>query len=239
MNKICISFDVDWAKDAMIEPLIRTLQEHKIKATFFATHHSELLANIDNSQFEIGIHPNFNNSTNDFEKPITDLLKIYPNAKGVRSHSLFESGKILFLFQKYGLKYVSNLHLPYHENLHPVVRYGSLEKNPLVGIPFYFADDFHYMFRKTFHLNNLNLDKSGLKNFAFHPIHTFMNTHSEDFYNSYKNDYQNPEILKHKTNKGNGVATLFNLLINHITANNINTFTLSEISNEYILNSKL
>ena len=117
MISICITFDVDWATEEALEYVIKKLEKNDINATFFATHDSKLLKSVNKSQFEVGIHPNFNNSNCDFSSPIQNLIKIYPNAIGGRSHSLFCSSNILQIYEEVGLKYESNIFLPFHENL--------------------------------------------------------------------------------------------------------------------------
>lgn len=57
-NDICITLDVDWANDEVIEYSTKLLEKYNVKATIFATHESELLKFLE-KKFEIGIHPNF------------------------------------------------------------------------------------------------------------------------------------------------------------------------------------
>jgi hypothetical protein len=172
-NRVCITLDVDWVNENILQYVVDILNRYDIRATFFATHDSKLLKQLNNIKFEIGLHPNFNNSNGDFEKPIKDLKEIYPDAMGARSHSLFVSSNILKNYKKYGMKYESNNFLYLHPNLEVTKRFKNFK-----SIPFFWSDD------KTIELEeeeiNSYLDIDGLKIYNFHPIHIFLNTPTED-----------------------------------------------------------
>src|ERR1043165_3821686 len=90
-DQLCITLDVDWARDETIYPIVELMKNAKVKATFFVTHESRLLESLDATQFEVGLHPNFNDCAGDFEGPLRRLKALYPQAKGARSHSLYVS----------------------------------------------------------------------------------------------------------------------------------------------------
>lgn len=55
-GKFFVDIDIDWAAEAVIEDTIRLLEEYQVPATFYATHKSVALSNIQNSsQFENGL----------------------------------------------------------------------------------------------------------------------------------------------------------------------------------------
>jgi peptidoglycan/xylan/chitin deacetylase (PgdA/CDA1 family) len=60
-NRVCVTLDVDWASDAMIDQTARILLEHEVPATWFITHASAAVDRLrDHPElFELGIHPNF------------------------------------------------------------------------------------------------------------------------------------------------------------------------------------
>ena len=69
---MCLTFDVDWASEEMLHDVIQLLEKYNCKATFFATHKSKIIESLSNSSnFEIGLHPNFNflllNKTNSYK----------------------------------------------------------------------------------------------------------------------------------------------------------------------------
>lgn len=229
-NKICLTFDIDWVKDEILQPIVDKLISAKVKTTLFATHQSDLINNLDRDQFEIGIHPNFLNIPGDYETPVKELRSWYSEAKGVRSHHLYLNSRILASFKKYKFQYESNYHLFLHEGLRPFIRMKGL-----VSIPFYWQDDTHFRLGKNLKIEELHLNTRGLKVLAFHPMHVFMNTKNENHFESYKEHHQNPSKLKEHINHNSvGVGHLFNSLIDYINQNELPTYTLHEIYQEYI-----
>ena len=60
-GKIFLTFDLDWCHDEVLRYLLDSLEQRNLSATFFVTHQTDLLERMrNNSQFELGIHPNFN-----------------------------------------------------------------------------------------------------------------------------------------------------------------------------------
>jgi hypothetical protein len=188
------------------------------------------LESLDATQFEVGLHPNFNDCAGDFEGPLRRLKALYPQAKGARSHSLYVSSNILQKYTGNGIKYESNAHLPLHEGLHPVIRFEGL-----VSVPMYWADDTNFRLQGSFDLDYLKLESPGLKVLDFHPIHIFMNTASEAHYEEYKRYYQDPERLKYFVNrKSPGPGTLFRSLLDYVEKSNRRTYTLNEVYEQYL-----
>lgn len=228
MNKIGITFDIDWAPDNVVEYVLILLEEYQVKATFFATHDSALLKSLDNKNYEIGIHPNFSDSNN-YDKTIAELEAVYPKALGVRSHGLFQSSHILQLFINNGLKYDVNTFIPLREGLYPFTRL-----NKLVCIPFYWEDDAWFSTQAAFELSELQIHKKGLKIYNFHPMHVFMNTSSPEHYNTYKSFYHQPDILINHRNTEKGIQTIFRELLEYLSENKLEAYTCQEIYREYL-----
>jgi hypothetical protein len=230
-SRICLTLDIDWAPDDIIRHVLWRLEEAGVKATLFATHESRLLASLGERRFEIGLHPNFNNAQGDFESPLRKLKALYPRARGGRSHHLYVSSHILQLYRKYGLKYESNIFLPYHSGLHPV-----LYCDDLVSVPFFWSDDYKYASdTEPLELKRMVLHKPGLKVFNFHPTHVYMNTYAEEHYKAYKPHYQDPAALEPHINRSRpGVGTFFADLLDYIAAQQQETYTLSEVCDEYL-----
>ena len=74
---IALSSDLDWAPKEAIEYFLDILDEYNAKITIFATHR------IDYRSHEIALHPN-TLSGNNYSDAITELRKIFPEAKGCR-----------------------------------------------------------------------------------------------------------------------------------------------------------
>ena len=228
-GRICVTLDVDWARDEIVQTVLEMLQEAGVKATFFATHRSELLMGLEDERYEVGLHPNFNQSRGDFVGPTEALKALYPRAAGGRSHSLATSYPILMGYMASGLVYESNLFLPMHEHLRPASRVEGM-----VSIPLYWYDDTYFSRNSSFGLEDLRLDTPGLKVLGFHPIHVFMNTSSAAHYASYKEHYQNPaELQKHVNRRSPGAGTMFRSLLDHLSGGRVPNYTLFEIYQEY------
>ncbi len=219
MNKVGITFDIDWAPDGVVEYVLSLLEEYQVRATFFATHDSALLKSLDSARYEISIHPNFSDSNN-HDKTIAELKAVYHEALGVRSHGLFQSSHLLQLFINNGLRYDVNTFIPLREGLYPFMRL-----NKLVCIPYYWEDDAHFSSQTKFELSELELRKKGLKIYNFHPMHVFMNTDSQEHYSRYKPFYHQPDILRKHRNSGKGIGTLFKKLIQYLSENILPTYT--------------
>jgi peptidoglycan/xylan/chitin deacetylase (PgdA/CDA1 family) len=221
-NRVCITLDVDWANDNILDYTLNKLNKYGVKATFFSTHDSVILKGLDQDKFEIGLHPNFNNSNCDFEEPIKTLKDIYPQAVGARSHSLFVSSNILQNYKKHGLRYESNNFLYLHPNLQITKRFYNF-----YSIPFFWSDD------KLIELENKEkntyLRVKGLKIYNFHPIHIFLNTPKNHYYNIHKHNYHNDEELLKNRFRGFGVGTYFENILKEIYSQTTKTYLMKEL----------
>jgi hypothetical protein len=198
------SIDIDWAHDQVIDYTLNLFAKHNISCTIFATHDSPVIKNLNDSLFEIAIHPNFNpnllNGKGRCAKDIVlDLMDIYPDSKGVRSHSMTQSSRLLDVFVECNLKYESNLFLPYWENIKPVRMW-----NGLIRMPYNWEDDVHFLYGNNFEDSKINLTNQ-INVFDFHPIHLFLNTDCEQTYinaKSYGNDYNELTKFRNILKKG-------------------------------------
>ncbi|MBL0310989.1 MAG: hypothetical protein IPP77_15370 [Bacteroidetes bacterium] len=229
---ILFTCDIDWAPEEVIQDTIDFFSSYQVSLTLFATHDSKVLQKADTSLFEIGIHPNFNPLLqNKVENPqtsspdiISELLLIYPQAKGVRSHSMTQSTILLDQFKNAGLLYDANHFLPYQS----VVPYTLW--NGLFRIPYNWEDDIHweygYDFEPGFILNSSNIQ---LWILDFHPIHLFINTKSAKQYAEAKAFYQQPaELMKHRNIESKGVRTFIKEVLDHLTNTGQSALTISE-----------
>ncbi len=209
--KTVITIDIDWAPDEVLEHTLELFAKTGIPCTLFATHATELLRGLDRQQFEIGVHPNFNpllNGKN--EKPeiiIERLGKMFPQARGIRSHSSFISNVLVEMFGQMGYEYESNVCLPYSRSLEMLPLW-----NDLIRIPFNWEDYLHFSYGRSF--SSFGLDFSADVNILnFHPVHVFLNTETRDRYDGAKNFYKDPVHLAGYKNLGKGTETLLNQLL--------------------------
>tara|TARA_Y100000022_G_C13220011_1_gene361883 strand:+ start:426 stop:1160 length:735 start_codon:yes stop_codon:yes gene_type:complete len=191
-NNNFISFDIDWAHDDVINYSIDILEKTEIRVSWFITHKTKVLERLkENSNFEIGIHPNFNFLLDgDFslgknaEEVIARLMKIVPDAKLIKSHSLTQSSVLLDLFLKFGLTHELNNYIPYSSSKDINIRPWK-HWNGIVRVPFNWEDDIACLDgldRSNTHKGLLNFKKFNI--FCFHPIHIYLNTKNLD--NEYK-----------------------------------------------------
>lgn len=201
---IIFTSDIDWAHDEVLEEIVEIFNRYNIQCTFFATHKSSVIKELEKEElFEIAIHPNFNplltgTSQLSDKEVLEELLSIYPNAKGVRSHSMTQNSRLLNLFTDLGLLYDSNQFLPYQKvELYPHW-YGDL-----IRVPYNWEDDVHFEYGFDFSSLKISRRKVPLLVLDFHPIHVFLNTDTKERYEVAKKHYNNPKKLKEYRNKRN------------------------------------
>lgn len=234
-NELCITLDMDWAPDFVINQVAELLIEKKVKCTWFATHMSkEVLELVKNPLFEIGIHPNFlSNSThgNNPREILSHMKELFPTAKSIRTHSLFQSTPVLKIFHQFGLENDSSILLENTSNISP--HYSNFFK--LYRFPYFWEDDVSMIEKYDWTNKNLFSDFSGLRIFNFHPIHIYLNSHNMENYNKIKSDIGLPNIgindIKKFINNNNGTKTFFKNLIDFIKDKK--TYTINDLQNEF------
>jgi len=209
VDKLFVTFDVDWAHDDVLLDSADLVNEAGVIATWFVTHATPVLNDIRAMQSqELGLHPNFNplldgvsNNSHNAEKIVKTFLDIVPEAKSIRSHSMTQSSRLLDSFQSCGLTHEVNHFIPHHAGieLKPWVLWNRLCK-----VPYFWEDDVHMLYdsigiAQTDPAELATAGVRGLKVFNFHPIHIFLNTESLDRYERARPYFQNPkELIKHR-----------------------------------------
>lgn len=228
MRKVILTSDIDWAPEEVIQDFLDLLQSFKAKCTLFCTHQSQVISNSDSKLFEKAIHPNFNPSLMEgvpigAEETLNKILSIYPDAVGVRSHSMTSSTPLQVLFNEKGLKYDSNLFLPYKWNVKPFKSWTGL-----TTIPYHWEDDIHFSYGKNFEKIPFEKNKEfELMIFDFHPIHVFLNTDCEQTYLFAKKDYHDYNKLKtHVNNSRAGTRDFLIKLLKSCSSSNDTSFFL-------------
>ena len=228
-NSIVVTIDVDWANDEVLEETLNWFLQQNVKLTVFATHSTSVLQGLDPGQVEIGVHPNLLSiPMNDYgaiQSAVERLLEMYPNAVGVRCHSLVQSTRLLDVLARLGFRYEANVFLPYQTGIKPFRLW-----NGLIRIPHFYEDDLRCAYGRSFDVSSLPLEQPGLKVFDFHPIHIYLNTDSLERYEAAK-PYQNlPKELAPFRNHNQGTKTLAEELLKYITQNSHQTHTMREIA---------
>jgi hypothetical protein len=187
------------------------LSKYKLKSTWFVTHKSKKIFELYNdSNIEIGLHPNFNDLL--FKKDVCinsnhvldSLTNQFPKAKSVRSHSLTQNEYLIDLFCDYGLTRICNLFVPFGSsyNLNPY----RLWNNASI-IPHCYQDNIS--FKLDHNLRDIEVSKNKLIVLLIHPIHLFINTSNMQHYESCRLHFNNPSKLIEFRNKGFGIKDLF------------------------------
>ena len=214
-DKLFLTFDLDWCADEILTYLLDILDDHDVICTFFVTHKSPLLNKlIDNTKFELGIHPNFNpllESNYKFGNSMEQVIKYYknilPQPTSIRSHSLTQNSNYLNMLSHYGFKHECNNYIPLNSKivLYPYLHWDK----KLTRVPHFWEDDIHFQYGDDWNLK-LYKEYSGIKVFDFHPIHVFLNTENIQRYERTRHLHQKPsKLAKHRYE---GVGTL-NILL--------------------------
>lgn len=209
-DRVCFSFDLDWAPDFMLADFRELLLEAGVPATIFFTHSSpecERLCQLPGC--EVGVHPNFFKPSG-HEEVLDELLTAYPGARGVRNHVLYYHSRLLPLFHRRRIAYFSNELRFLEADLAPHYDWSGL-----LRLPLFWEDDVHLMFfDRRFELAELELQRPGMKVFNFHPVHLYLNSPDMLYYAAHKEAIRDP---RHgptlRLRDAPGVRTLFRELV--------------------------
>lgn len=208
---VILTFDIDWACDAVLADCIDQVERAGAPATWFVTHYTPLLNRLrENEKFELGIHPNFNplldGKGSNAEQIIDEILRIVPEAVSVRSHSMVQSSRLVDLLHRKGLVFECNNFIPEQSGI--ILKPWRLW-NGMVKIPHFWEDDAECIYKSGATYSSL-LERDGIKVFDFHPIHVYLNTEDLARYDQTRNLHNNAgELLKHRFS---GVGTRTYLL---------------------------
>ena len=214
-----LTFDIDWASDAVLEYCIDILEQANVRVTWFATHQTPLLDRIrENPYFELGIHPNFNPLLegnfcygNHYAKVLEYYLNIVPEAKVMRSHSLGVSSRILMEAKVMGITHDCNLCIPIVAGGGGLIaRFVNWDK--LIRCPYHWADDIACMYEDKIDICSIRGDDYFM--FGFHPIHIFLNTASLEQYENAKPFMKDTQKLREKCGHSlNGAKSVLERLL--------------------------
>ena len=212
-NRTFITLDIDWCHDDILSDTVELLKKYNVPATFFVTHETDILADLrKNPLFELGIHPNFNRLLSgnhslgsNFQEVIEHYMKIVPDSKVVRSHSMTQNSPILDSFREFGLTHDCNHFIPFQSGME--MKPWKLW-NDLIKVPYCWEDDVTCLF-KDYQLAPVK----GVSVYDFHPIHIFLNSYELSTYESTREHHRNPATLVEHRDAREGTRNLFiNLL---------------------------
>ncbi|MBV9202732.1 MAG: hypothetical protein JO320_06305 [Alphaproteobacteria bacterium] len=229
----------------MLQDVVDLFEAHGVRATFFCTH-----AGVDVGSHERGLHPNYRRNGTTLRGLASSLgpaamagieeEELYrhvlrttqtfaPEAKGVRSHSLFYDSLMIPLYREFGIEYDSSYQLPLTPGLQPIWKeYDILE------LPIYFADHFELKTGATgFEANRLHLDQPGLKIINLHPNMIYLNAVSDQQYRASKAFYHDPQRLLEARSPRCGVRSMVIDLLEQLALRDLPTATLGEVNEEW------
>ena len=199
--KYHLTFDIDWAPDFCVSQVLDKLADYGVKATFFVTHPSDIIKDIENKGHTIGLHPNFlpNSSHGSTTRKIIDyLLDIAPQATVLRTHALVQSTPLLFdIFSNY-----EQLKLDLSICMYRFPHVGRFLWD-FYNVSF---ERINYNWQDDAAFSDKAFDWSCVEFFGdidildFHPIHVALNSSSNDCYQRLKDDL-NGESLNNFSEK--------------------------------------
>lgn len=199
-----LTFDIDWADDAVINAVVDMVEQAEVAATWFVTHDTPVLDRLRaNPAFELGIHPNFlpllmagDPANGASAAEVVDrLLAIVPEATAARAHSLVQSGRLLQLFRDKGLTHDASAFIPSSSGmtLQPWVDWFGI-----VRVPYGWEDDF---WCDSGQESLAHAPSAGIRGWDFHPIHVFLNTEALERYERARPNFRNPDALRRDRNQ--------------------------------------
>jgi len=241
---VCFTVDVEWAHPQVLAPLVAAFDERRLPATFFCTH-----PNIEVPGHERGLHPNFRRNG----QPVQSLRKrlgdaaflalddvqvaqlvleearsFAPEARGLRTHSLFFASEYVSLYAGHGLVYDCSYLMHRVAGLQ-----AGLREPGLALLPTYFMDHAELLRRKpSFRLQDLDLEAPGLKIFDFHPNMVYLNVQCDEDYQACRPHYHDVDWLQQHRRRGLGVGTFFLEILDWAAARADRVRTTSEVADE-------
>jgi hypothetical protein len=239
-HTLCFTVDVEWATAEVLADLRGLFDLYGIRGTFFVTH-----AGVETPGHERGLHPNFRRNGDSYRllratRAADSMLKdeeihahvlkttlaFAPEAKGVRTHSLYHDSTLLPLYYELGLEYDCSYQMPLLGGLRPFWK-----QHEVVEIPTFYGDHFDVMTGATgFTVAALGLDRPGLKVFDFHPNIVFLNASTNARYLASKSFYHDPERLLKARESGKGARTLLLDLLETVATRGLPTATAGDIN---------
>ncbi len=199
MDRVFLTFDIDWAHDAVLSDTVDVVEAAGVRATWFVTHRSRVVDRIGpNPAFELGIHPNFNpllqgdlTRATDCGAEIDAMLEIVPGCRSVRSHSVAQSGPIMRAFADRGLTHDTNDNIPEGAGMRLRPWRSS---TGMVKAPYCWADEHAWSRQQSVDFRDI-VNRIGLAIFDFHPIHVFLNTEAPSTYGTARPHLRDPKRL--------------------------------------------
>lgn len=229
MSFYCLTLDMDWAPNWMLEDCLRTLVDNHVAATWFVTHVNPVLEELRRRPdlFELGIHPNcLPGSTHgeNEDQILGHLLEIVPEAVSMRTHALYQSTPFLARASKAGVRNDASLFLPWATGLKP--HHLPFGEQGLMRLPYFWEDDVAMLQPASpWQVERAEFHGDGLKIFDFHPVHVVLNTRDPGLYDKLKTQRPIQEwtrgFLSPHVSSDPGPGTLFTGLVRFLARGDV------------------
>lgn len=240
----CFTSDIDWASESVLDKFFNQLNLSEIKLTTFVTHHSAIIENqYLSGKIQRGIHPNFLEGSSHgkgFEEIVETCIKFAPEARGFRSHRLFDVTDITHLLKnKYNFKYVSNLGTIMKTKITPIIH-----ESGLLHYPIFFEDGTHLYNKLDLNIRKFHnyFHSPGIKIICFHPMNFVFNSPTMSYMRNIKDtlsreafnniNFSDIDMLKNKT--AFGIADSVKMIFDFVLGNNYKILSLEDIYHETI-----
>ncbi len=217
--------DTDWCHEEVLQYALKLFRENNLPCTVFATGHYASLTLHSSAELEIGLHPNFNETTiAGYEGTLRALRQHYPHAEGVSCHAMTSSTPLLNLVKQYGFTYDRNLLCYKIPKIAAFRHYNGLWR-----LPVFWEDDIWFTVEAGVPFDESLLAHEDFRYiFNFHPIHLYLNTESTAHYQAFKPLQHQPEALANYVGMGYGARSYFLELVSHIKKEKIATGLLKD-----------
>lgn len=227
-----LTSDTDWATDACIEDLAAAAGQFGITPVFFGTNESPALARLErDGRAEVGLHPNFRPGSthgSDVGSVIDHICRLFPKARGFRSHSFVDSFEITEALRGRGLEYDSNLCLDMEPDMRPLKHVSGLTRFPI-----FWEDNVHWLRGRPWDVDAMieTFLTPGLKVLNVHPSNFSLNVPDEPFYRSVRGDVAlltTAEITRRRFD-GPGTRTFLLAMLDRLRSLGHRFYTLAEV----------
>lgn len=232
---IAITFDVDWAPDKIVTEVISLLDEKGVPATLFCTNYtkdesgnSSNLSALLHKRHELGLHPDFQ-FTNSYAGVWDEILALYPDARGWRSHNGVTGWPIVKEGVGRGLQYevISSVFSDY---VSPSAVNGALKNYIAFTTAFW---DSHRLHDRNFSWSSKNLpfqqyfrDENNIVVLGFHPNIVYYDMRYADEYDGRKSSYHDvSEVDSYRHHSPGGAMKLLGELLESVPAENFCTLS--------------
>ena len=238
----CVTSDVDWASESVVESAQAILEQFALPVTYFVTHESPLISKLAAADaVQLGIHPNFlpdSSHGGTFRDVLDTCLRLAPGARCWRAHRYFEVDDTVDLLMQSGLRYDSNLCTLLEQDLRPFRhRSGS------VRFPIFLEDGAYLRHQLDLYARPEAVFRSatGLFILNVHPIHLALNSPTSAFARKVKDgcsreqyanlDHSDLRRLRHA---GRGIADFVQDMLKHVAVTAATVCTLEGLYEEYV-----